>query len=112
MARPINSRTRVWNRKPKARDRAWQSMRILRRFDVPSLSSTAEIGVANAGKYLRGLLRSGYIRIIKPKSEGRKGGHACYQLIRDTGPKAPRLQSNGDTYDPNEHKVYPGGLSQ
>ncbi|MEJ1358304.1 MAG: hypothetical protein RPU42_14450 [Candidatus Sedimenticola sp. (ex Thyasira tokunagai)] len=112
MARLKGSRGRVWNRQPIARDRAWQSMRILPHFSVPELMATAEIGNENARKYIKGLLQSGYLVIARKKQNGRKGGHEAYRLIRNTGPRAPRLQTDGNTYDPNEHKVYDGGLAQ
>ena len=112
MARLNGARSRVWNRLPRARDRAWQSMRILRRFSLPDLMATAEVGQDNARKYVRGLARAGYLRVVKAKANGHKGGHAVYQLVRDTGPRAPRLQKDGSTYDPNEHRTYEGGLKQ
>ena len=109
MARSQGAHTRVFHRQPKARDRAWQSMRILRTFTQPDLAATAEIGMANVKKYVNGLVKSGYLRVVRERDSGRKGGHAVYRLVRDTGPKAPRLQSDGNTYDPNEHQVYSGG---
>ncbi len=112
MARLHGALTRLKNRLPRARDRAWQSMRILRRFILPDLISTAEISHANITKYVGGLRRSGYIVVDKPQSSGKKGGYQIYRLVRNTGPKAPRLQSNGNTYDPNEEKVYEGGTKQ
>ena len=112
MARLSGARTRVWNRQPRARDRAWQSMRIMRRFTLPDLMATAEISHDNAKKYVRGLVLSGYVRVVVERASGRKGGHAVYQLLRDTGPRAPRLQTDGRTYDPNEHRIYEGGITQ
>lgn len=103
---------RLWNRQPVARDRIWQSMRVMRRFTQPDLQATAEAGRDNVRKYVRGLVAAGYLRIVKPKDSGRKGGHPIYQLVRDTGPRAPRLQSDGSTWDPNEHHVYHGGIAQ
>ncbi len=112
MARRTGARTRAWHRQPRARDRAWTAMRVLRRFSLPDLAATAEIGLDNARKYCIGLCRAGYLRIVQPKANGRKGGHQVYQLVRDTGPHAPRLQSDGNTYDPNEHRVFQGGIRQ
>ena len=112
MARLDGARTRAFNRLPRARDRAWQSMRILRLFTLPDLAATAEMGVDNARKYITGLRRSGYLTIARAKQEGRKNGHEVYRLVRDTGPRAPRLQSDGRTYDPNQHQIYHGGLQQ
>lgn len=112
MARLEGAQTRAYNRLPRARDRAWQSMRILRLFTVPDLMATAEMGKANARKYINGLRSSGYLVVARPKQEGKKNGHEAYRLVRDTGPRAPRLQSDGRTYDPNQHQVYDGGLAQ
>lgn len=112
MARLEGAHTRAYNRLPRARDRAWQSMRILCLFTVPDLMATAEIGKSNARYYINGLRRSGYLVIAKAKQDGRKNGHEAYRLVRDTGPKAPRLQSDGRTYDPNQHQVYDGGIAQ
>jgi hypothetical protein len=87
-------------------------MRVLRRFTLPDVVATAEIGPANARKYITSLVNAGYLRIVIEKQEGKKGGHAVYLLVRDTGPLAPRLQSDGYTYDPNQHRTYQGGLRQ
>lgn len=112
MARLPGAHSRIFNRQPRARDRAWQSMRILRQFSLPDLVATAEIGQANARKYVIGLRRSGYLVLAREKDEGRAGGHEVYRLVRDTGPRAPRLQSDGCTYDPNQHQIHNGGIAQ
>lgn len=112
MARLEGARTRVMKRNPRARDRAWQSIRILRVFSLPDLVATAEIGEDNANKYVRGLERAGYLLRVREKRNGCKGGYAVWRLMRDTGPVAPRLQTNGATYDVNEHELREGGISQ
>jgi hypothetical protein len=112
MARTKGAHTRVFHRQQVDRDRAWQTMRILRRFRLPDVVATAEIGAANARKYITALESAGYLRTVVEKQNGRKGGHAVYMLVRDTGPLAPRMQSDGCTYDPNEHRTYPGGIRQ
>lgn len=110
--RTPGARTRVYQRKPRARDRIWQSMRILRSFTIPTLMATAEASETNVMRYVRGLLAASYLYVVKPRDSGRRGGHAVYRLIRDTGPIAPRLQRNGTTYDPNKHEVVTGGVDQ
>ena len=110
MGRRIGDHTRLLNRKPVARDRAWQSMRMLRQFSIPDLVATAEIGAENAAKYVRGLERAGYLRVGQPQRAGVKAGHAIYRLVRDSGPRAPRMQSNGQTYDPNQQQRHEGGI--
>lgn len=112
MARTPDSRNCNFTRKPRARDRAWQSMRILHQFNLPQLVATAEITIDNARKYCNGLQRAGFLRLTSPRNSGVKGGHKVYLLIKDTGPKAPRLRTNGITYDPNQHKTYNGGITQ
>lgn len=84
-----------------ARYRAWQSMRILRRFTLPDLVATAEINNNNAQKYVDALSKGGYLRLVKPRASGVKGGHAVWQLVKNTGPNPPRIWSNGRIWDPN-----------
>ena len=112
MANRLGGHQRIFKRQPVARDRIWQSIRVLRQFTQPDLIATAEAGRDNVRKYVRGLLRAGYLVIGQPKGNGKKGGHTIYRLVRDTGPHAPRQQSDGRTWDPNEHKVYDGGIAQ
>lgn len=112
MPRTTGSRNRVYIRQPRARDRAWQSIRIMRCFALPDLVATAEIGEDNAKKFVRGLERAGYLKRVQEKRNGHKGGHVVYRLVRDTGPHTPRLQTDGRTYDTNEHNVIDGGIRQ
>ena len=112
MPRTHGARTLVTRRKPRARDRLWQSMRMLPEFTLPDLVATAETSYDNAKKYVRGLERAGYLRRAREKRNGRKGGHAAWRLVRDTGPRAPRLCSDGTTWDMNERKRYEGGIRQ
>lgn len=67
------------------RDRLWRAMRQLRRFDLRQLQLATATTETTAGKYVRGLCRSGYIA----KRAGR------YVLIRDSGPKPPRFRTSG-----------------
>lgn len=94
-----------------ARDRIWQSMRILRQFRLPDLVATSEAGENNCLKYTRALCAAGIVRVVQPKASGIKGGHIAFSLVRDLGPKAPRLRSDGTTYDPNSQTVLPGGVA-
>lgn len=99
-------------RQPRARDRVWQSMRVMRTFTRPDLMATAEASEDNVSKYVRGLVRAGIVTIVKPRDSGRKGGHEIYRLIKDLGPTAPRLRSNGTTYDVNRREIHQGGIRQ
>jgi len=83
-----------------ARQRMWQSMRVLRKFTAAEIVATAEVGASNASKYIRSLVRTGYLRVVTPKQEGVTGGHAAYLLVRNSGPYAPRIGKQ-DVLDPN-----------
>lgn len=98
----------ILKRRPRAGitklDRAWQSMRIMRRFDVRDIVATAEIGHAWAARYINALVRSGHVRLISRVRRGHVGS-SVYQLARDTGPLAPVLTAAGEVYDRNEATV-------
>jgi len=100
MARREGSLDRARQRKPRARDRAWQSMRILRCFTIADLIATAEIGRANVQIYMLWLERSGYLRRTAERRSGQRGGFVVYRLVRDTGPYAPRAD-RGRVHDIN-----------
>lgn len=75
-------------------------MRMLRRFTLADLIATAEIGRNHVEQYVRALVAANYVRIVQAKRQGVAGGDAVYQLVRDTGPHAPRL-GKGALLDPN-----------
>lgn len=83
-----------------ARTRLWRSMRALRRFTVADLEATSEATANHARKYVKKLLVAGYLRVVEAKREGVAGGHPVYQLLRNTGPEAPRM-GKGGLLDPN-----------
>lgn len=82
------------------RTRMWRAMRMLRGFTVPDLEATAEVRNSHAAKYVRALVNGGYVRIRQAKRNGTAGGHAVYQLVRNTGPLPPRIGKHG-VQDPN-----------
>lgn len=83
--------------------RMWQSMRILRRFTVADLVITAEAGESMAGKYVRLLQRTGYLRLAAPLASGQPGSRNVWLLVRGAdGPVAPIRRKDGSgVYDPN-----------
>lgn len=93
-------RKRAPMRGDQARQKMWNSMRILRRFTTADLQATAEIGNSHCRKYVKRLLDAGYLRVAQPKREGVSGGHAIYALVRDSGVHAPRISKDG-AHDPN-----------
>lgn len=100
MLQPVTKKRRAPMTPGKGRSRMWQSMRILRRFTSADLQAAAETSAENCSDYLHGLLDAGYLRIVKSFRRGYVGGHAVYQLIKDTGPYAPRLGKQA-LRDPN-----------
>lgn len=97
------------NRVNSARTRAWTSMRVMRRFSMPELMATASIGKINVRKYVGALRRFGYVRLACA-SRFEPGSFHVFQLIRNTGPKAPILRSNGEVFDPNTEALYGGDV--
>lgn len=49
---------------------------------------------------MRALCKAGYLRVVQPRRLGVAGGDAVYQLLRDSGPLAPRIGKQG-LLDPN-----------
>lgn len=91
-----------------SRQRAWNSMRVLRVFSTIQIVATAEISAINLRKYLPGLARAGYVQLAQAKQNGKVQGHAIWRLVRNTGPRAPIVRTDGTgVYDPNQDEVYP-----
>lgn len=77
--------------------KAWQSMRILRRFTIPDLCRTAGARTNNMRKFVRALARHGYVGKFGGYVSGRSGDYQAWRLIRDTGPDYPlRCERCGD----------------
>ena len=80
------------------RSRVWVAMRILKTFDVPLLTMTAEVNRRACEDMISSLARAGYIRTVAHRMRRFRTGHpngcfartfSTYQLVRNTGPKAP-----------------------
>ena len=96
---------RVPMQEREVRARLWASMRTLRQFTVADLMTTAEASRSNAQHYVRGLCAGDppYVRVVRERSCGKAGSYHLYQLVRDTGPYAPRIRRHhgGGITDPN-----------
>ncbi|MFN4058193.1 MAG: hypothetical protein ACK4HW_08430 [Roseinatronobacter sp.] len=73
----------------------WTVMRRLSNFSPTDLSAHAttencEVSPERAREYCQTLLRAGYLRVVRQAISGKR--EAVYRLIRNTGPKAPRLR--------------------
>ena len=93
-----------------ARERTWTAMRALKEFDYRDIVATAstatfKLSDVDVRSYLKHLLAAGYLRVIAeakpPHSPAR------YRLLppRNTGPKAPQVQSIKQVFDPNLGRV-------
>ncbi len=92
------------------RERLWKSMRIRRRFTIGELVADAQTGCErnaynNAGRYVLYLVNSGYVRELpnrKPGTAPSSNGFKVFQLMKDTGPRAPVWsQARGTLHDVN-----------
>ena len=77
------------------KQKMWQSMRIMRFFTPSDIAQTAEVSVSYAEAFINTLRRAGYIK----RQVGSTGQFAAHQLLKNTGPHAPR-------HWVKEHKVF------
>jgi hypothetical protein len=88
--------------------RAWNSIRVFKRFTSGQIEATADIRCNNLNKYLKALHRTGFLVQVRPKQNGKSLGHAVWRLARDSGPHAPIVRTDGSgVYDPNQDQLYP-----
>jgi len=89
-----------------ATQQAWQAMRVMKRFTTADLLTVASIGESMVHKYVHALATSGHLRCVQPRVSGRPGSRDVWQLVRDTGPKAPIKRWKGGVYDANTGVAY------
>lgn len=88
---------------PQSVDLIWRSLRILKTCNAHQIvvsGSTPEVTlkISNVRQYLRALYLSGYLKAL-PLRHPR--ALASYQLIKNTGPKAPQIKRGKKVYDAN-----------
>jgi hypothetical protein len=85
---------------PTDRERIWAAIRELGRFT--SLEIAVKTGIPRKGfvigEYLKGLERAGFLRVI---SEKKRGASYRYELARDVGVDAPRVNKAGGVLPPS-----------
>jgi len=79
-------------------DRMWRVMRIMRGFSAHDLSEAAQVSVATAERYLRHLC-AGDAAVVQ--HDGQPLARRNYLVIRQLGPRAPRVLQGHVVYDPN-----------
>ncbi len=87
--------------RPSLQQRAWNVMRLRRRFTVPELvMCAAKDGDAGPDdtvqRYLRALARAGFAKVVDRRPDGRRAA-VCkvYTLVKDTGHFAPSVVRRG-----------------
>lgn len=74
------------------RQRIWQSIRIMKRFNAPDILRTVPGSTAtNIYKYFGRLEKAGIIGKIGNYISGRSGEYQAYALLKDIGPVMPAL---------------------
>lgn len=90
----------------KTRERMWRSMRMLRRFDAPSIATTAEVKITTARTYIQILKDAGYLVVETQAKGGQAGSYTVYSLRRDSGPLYPKIDPCRLVYDQNTDTYY------
>jgi hypothetical protein len=87
----------------------WMSMRILRTFSKGQLQICSAVGKDVVQTVVSQLCLLTYVRLKTCYHSDLEGKENIYQLIRDTGVKAPFLCANGILYDLNTRCIYFSG---
>lgn len=86
-----------------ATEAMWRTMKILKRFDIDILVAhvrmTHEISRKTANQYTLALERAGYLSNIGTQRD------KYFQLLKNTGAKAPQLMAVVEIYDPNINEI-------
>lgn len=102
-------------RAPQICQQLWNGMRGLKTFTPVDLASHCRedlrVVVQEASAYCQQLLRAGYLRVVRTAVPGKRD--ATYQLVRNSGPRAPREKRIVAVWDPNESiYAYIPGMSE
>lgn len=81
-----------------AREKLWSAMRVLREFDLPTLTMTSGASRRSAEELINVLHRAGHLRQLV-RGNPTTGVWSTYRLVRNSGPRAPlvrhRLAADG-----------------
>lgn len=94
---PMAAHGKVLKHRDTFRERVWRSIRIRRHFTIGEVVSDAardgeRDAHSNAGRYIRTLVRAGYVRELQRRQEGAaltSNGFKAFVLTKNTGPIAP-----------------------
>ncbi len=89
---------RAYPLKPhEGRYRIWAAIRSYPRFTAREIAAISEAHIENVKTYLQALVKAGFLRITPHPG----GTPADYELIRDPGPIAPRVNRRRAVLDLN-----------
>jgi hypothetical protein len=86
--------------------RIWTSMRILQTFSIGQLQICSDVCEDIARTFVTQLYQLNYIQLRSCYGSNLGGNEDIYQLINNTGPKAPFLCADGRLYDLNTDCIY------
>jgi hypothetical protein len=86
--------------------RIWTSMRILQTFSIGQLQICSDVCEDIARTFVTQLYQLNYIQLRFCYGYNFEGNEDIYQLINNTGPKAPFLCGDGRLYDLNTDCIY------
>ena len=89
-----------------ALQRIWTSMRILQTFSIGQLQACSNAPNEVVRTVTSQLYQLNYVQLKLYHHPYFGGNEDLYQLMRNTGPKAPFLCADGVLYDANTHCVY------
>lgn len=100
--------------RPTPEGNMWRAMRRLGQFSATDVAAHANAGgiavsVEETRGYCRKLMSAEYLRVRVTAIPGRREAH--YQLINDTGPRAPRTTRLQGLIDPNSNTFHPADRS-
>jgi hypothetical protein len=88
-------------------EKIWKVIRGLNsEFTVEEVAILVEGDSKYVGVYISTLVHAGYIRKTGRRREGKRS-QPLYRLIKNTGPKAPKIRRY--VYDPNLNQLMGGG---
>ncbi len=108
-------------RRPKrttVRDKIWKALRIKGTATIGELLETAGVeagnATSNAQRFCKALLRAGFLRPMR-RVRGTaltSNGFARYQLLRNSGTRAPVVRVDGSVFDPNTGDTFQQDLTK
>lgn len=98
-------KTRRTHTRTPARQRIWNSCRILRVFTLQELAATAQAAYGTCGGYITRLEKAGLVRKVK-RHAAQPGEFALFRLSKDAGPEHPIVRDDG-IYCPSIKTLYP-----